>query len=291
MDDAKSVLERERSTRKIRGGKINSGLLELQAPKNLAIIGDIHGDSHTLLKILNLIDHANYLSNPDNKLVFLGDYVDRGSDSIGVLYTILRLKADYHDSVVLMRGNHEAPVQFPFPSHTLAPELKKKFPYLHTSLYEKILSIFELLTLVTIVQDSLVMVHGGLPITFMDANPKMELAEAVGKRRVLEEILWNDPRDAIENNQDWEKSRRNFGYHFGENISKRWLSIFGARVIVRGHEPCLGIMISHSDRVVTLFSSKQAYPDFEAGFIRVSDQELRNIKWANDLSEYYVSAV
>lgn len=60
------------------------------------IIGDIHGCLEELDQLLRQIPH-------DDKLVFTGDYIDRGPDSKG---TIDRLLEEKHRSVFLM-GNHE----------------------------------------------------------------------------------------------------------------------------------------------------------------------------------------
>jgi len=71
-----------------------------QASRRL-VIPDIHGCSQTLHKLLDQIQ----LQKSDY-LFFLGDYIDRGTNSKGVLDTILDLqKNNYH--VFPLRGNHE----------------------------------------------------------------------------------------------------------------------------------------------------------------------------------------
>jgi len=70
------------------------------------IVGDIHGRLDLLLDISARIS-ADLLSRPvlESRFVFLGDYIDRGPDSAGVLSRL----ADMLDepNVVLLRGNHE----------------------------------------------------------------------------------------------------------------------------------------------------------------------------------------
>ena len=65
-------------------------------------IGDIHG-CYTALT--HLLDELHL--TPEDKLVFLGDYTDRGMYGIEVLYTMLRLKVENPDRVLIVRGNHE----------------------------------------------------------------------------------------------------------------------------------------------------------------------------------------
>jgi len=290
IDAVINILQKERNmTRCIVGGKINSGLVELVVPKNLVIIGDLHGDLRSLQHILQEIDYEHFLSNHKNKLIFLGDYVDRGTHSIGVLYTICYLKQNYPDSVILMRGNHEARMEFPFSSSDLPLKIAEYFGEMYEKVInDKISTLFQLLYLVTIIQNKLLLVHGGLPkeIENKDFKKLIETAQSHNTdKKILEELLWNDPR-VIQNDENWEKSRRAYGRHFGINITKNWLTMSRTKIIVRGHEPCHGFKIEHGNRVLTLFSCKEAYPKFEAAYIFISDVQLHLVENATDLIAY-----
>lgn len=65
-------------------------------------VGDIHG---CLDKALRLLDRLNYDPAAD-RLIFLGDYIDRGPDSKGVVDLMLRLQHENPNNIFLM-GNHE----------------------------------------------------------------------------------------------------------------------------------------------------------------------------------------
>lgn len=65
------------------------------------IVGDIHGSFHDLLRILKFIQENQ------SKVLFLGDYVDRGSFSLECITILFAMKAMYPESVYLIRGNHE----------------------------------------------------------------------------------------------------------------------------------------------------------------------------------------
>jgi serine/threonine protein phosphatase 1 len=67
------------------------------------VIGDIHGERAMLERIL---DRLPFIA-PDDTLVFLGDYLDRGPDSRGVVERLRRLPEQTAGKVVLLRGNHE----------------------------------------------------------------------------------------------------------------------------------------------------------------------------------------
>lgn len=67
----------------------------------LIAIGDIHGQRRKLENLLEIVQPT-----ADDKLVFLGDYIDRGPDSKGVLDCLTELAGRYPQTVFL-RGNHE----------------------------------------------------------------------------------------------------------------------------------------------------------------------------------------
>jgi len=69
--------------------------------RRLIAIGDIHGHR---LKLETLLDTIQPTS--DDQLVFLGDYVDRGPDSRGVIDKLLSFQEEFPHTVFL-RGNHE----------------------------------------------------------------------------------------------------------------------------------------------------------------------------------------
>jgi Calcineurin-like phosphoesterase len=272
------------------GGEVKESFVELALPKRLAIVGDLHGDLASLRNILMGINFETFLGNPDNKLVFLGDYVDRGVNSVGVIFIITRLKMMYPNSVILMRGNHEAPIEFPFPSHDLPVEVVRRYGYERGKvIYNgKILPFFSLLTLATMIDGALFLVHGGVPTENLDNDFREAISTADHtflSNSIMEEILWNDPRTDIRSEEAWEYSRRGIGKHFGVKISRRWLEISGTKVIVRGHEPCQGYRIDHGGSVMTLFSCKEPYPKFRASYLLVDDHDLDSLNDAITLVE------
>lgn len=67
------------------------------------VVGDIHGQ----LNLLNeLLTKANYKPHEDF-LVLIGDLVDRGEDSKGVVERAIQLKNEAPNTVVVLQGNHE----------------------------------------------------------------------------------------------------------------------------------------------------------------------------------------
>jgi len=72
--------------------------------KKVFAIGDIHG---CLSHLERLVEEIRPLLNPrEDTLVFMGDYIDRGPDSKGVVDFILQIKKEVSE-VVCLKGNHE----------------------------------------------------------------------------------------------------------------------------------------------------------------------------------------
>jgi len=71
-------------------------------PQRRFAIGDIHGCSRTLHKMIEEV----LLLRPADTLYILGDLIDRGHDSRGILDYLLQLRGDGYD-IQAIRGNHE----------------------------------------------------------------------------------------------------------------------------------------------------------------------------------------
>lgn len=296
IENARAALRDDRLTGKMKNGKKNVPLgntpvVELEhIPEELILVGDIHGDLQSLLWTLKQINFERLLRNPHNKLIFLGDYVDRGSNSIGVLYVVCFLKQIFPHSVVLMRGNHEAPMEFPFSSHDLPLELAQRYgrETAKSIYFKNILPLFQSLSLIVLIPKQLLIVHGGLP-TAEVFIPKISEDQSGSKDLLIssmEEILWNDPIEHISKGLDWEYSRRGYGKHFGITVTRKWLNATGSKLVIRGHEPCQGFKVNHQGTILTLFSCNESYPGFQAAYLKITGEELQNVNDAREFVPY-----
>lgn len=243
----KSILKAERSGLS-RSYKVSGGLVRLPTKGEASIIGDLHGDLESLRYMLESLSPSK-----DGWIVFLGDYGDRGEGSPEVWYTVLRLKLDIPDLVILLRGNHEGPPDLiPFP-HDLPLYFRDKFgSSMGSKIYKAIKGLFPLLYHAVLVEGKYLLVHGGLP---SQAKSLADIANADDLHPLephLEEILWSDPRDHIRGTAP---SPRGAGNLFGEDVTDQVLKIVGAKTVIRGHEPCpLGVEVVHNGKILTIFS-------------------------------------
>lgn len=74
-------------------------------PGRIFVVGDIHGCHRELAIMIDYLKLKERLSQ-DDLLLFIGDYIDRGPDSKGVIDLLLALKRE-HENVIFLRGNHE----------------------------------------------------------------------------------------------------------------------------------------------------------------------------------------
>ena len=68
-------------------------------------IGDVHGEYRLLRK---LVDEEIRFEPAEDRLVFLGDYIDRGPASLETVEYVQELKREFPESLILLLGNHEA---------------------------------------------------------------------------------------------------------------------------------------------------------------------------------------
>ncbi len=224
-------------------------------PKGLLIVvGDLHGDLASLCFIL---EKSKFLERND-KIIFLGDYGDRGEYSPQIYFLILKLKEKFPKRVFLLRGNHEFLEGLEIYPHDLPFQIIKR--YGSSEVYEKVKEFWSYLYFSALVKKKYLFLHGGLPVNLSSVK---EL-EKVSKESA-EEILWNDPAEI----KGFFPSSRGAGKIFGEDVSKRILKVLEVKTVIRSHEPSL--KVNHSGLVLTLTSTK-VYGNF-ASYLKINLEE------------------
>lgn len=223
------------------------------------VIGDLHGDYDSLINLLKFVENE--------KIVFLGDYGDRGNYQVDVYYTIIKLKNELKDRVILLRGNHEFFKNFLVSPHDLPRQLLARFGNKALEIYEEIKNFWEKMSLAAYNKD-IFFVHGGIPIE------KIKIEEIEKQTiSVWNQLLWNDPIEK----QGFYPSYRGIGYLFGSDITNDFLEKNKKKIIIRSHEPCNGIKYNHNNKVITIFSMKGYYGNEKVAAIRIRKEEIEKI--------------
>lgn len=257
------------------------GFYEIYSFDEVFVFGDLHGDLATLTRIFNELSLMDKLEKEDVKLVFLGDYIDRGEKQLETILTLFILKTRYPSKVLLLRGNHEpTPMLEPSP-HDFPLVLKLVFGEDDGRLiYRFFFKLFNRLPFGARIRDMILCLHGG-PTVKVLRERSFEEAFSIGypvvDDGVLEEVLWSDPFDG----GGYEASYRGAGYLFGSSVTERALELAGVNYIVRGHEPVHGYRLDHGGRVVTVFSASNVYGTIRVGYVHVvrddRQESLKNI--------------
>jgi protein phosphatase len=226
----------------------HESLLRITTSKAI-IIGDLHGDFDTLLRVMDRF-------SPDKwTYIMLGDYVDRGEHQIETLYLALKLFLEHR--AILLRGNHESPLTNY--EYGFYMELLRKFgPRDGDSIYDRLKDVFSQMPISAVLNDKYFLVHGGLPINnvSIDSIAKLPKPDEIPSNEITFQLLWNDPSDDV---KYYEQNiiRGPGTYVFGPVLTENFLNNSGLKMVIRGHEYTpQGYKWNHGNKVLTIFTSR-----------------------------------
>nr|GMD81615.1 serine/threonine-protein phosphatase PP1-like [Ipomoea batatas] len=238
-------------------------LLELEAP--IKICGDIHGQYSDLLRLFEyggLPPKSNYL--------FLGDYVDRGKQSLETICLLLAYKIKYPENFFLLRGNHEcASVNRIYGFYD---ECKRRF---NVRLWKIFTDCFNCLPVAALVDEKILCMHGGLSPDLHDLDQIRSLQRPtdVPETGLLCDLLWSDPSKDV---KGWGMNDRGVSYTFGADKVTEFLEKQDLDLICRAHQVVEDGYEFFADRqLVTIFSAPNYCGEFDnAGAMMSVDETL-----------------
>ena len=238
-------------------------LLEISAPVN--ICGDTHGQYNDLLRLFEFGGRP-----PNTNYLFLGDYVDRGKNSIETMGLLLAYKIKYPNNVFLLRGNHESEII----NHVYGfyDECRRRY---NLKVYKLFSDCFNWLPISAIVDDKILCMHGGISpdLTSLDRIRKIVRPTEVPDKGLLCDLLWSDPDKNVDG---WGGNERGVSVTFNENIVNKVVEDLDIDLVCRAHQVVEnGYEFFADKKLVTVFSAPNYCNQFDnAGGMMLVDENL-----------------
>jgi len=239
-------------------------LLELEAP--IKICGDIHGQYFDLLR---LFEYGGF--PPAANYLFLGDYVDRGKQSLETICLLLAYKIKYPENFFILRGNHEcASINRIYGFYD---ECKRR--YNNIKLWKIFTDCFNCLPVAALVEEKILCMHGGLSpeLQNMDLIKRIMRPTDIPDTGLLCDLLWADPdKDIV----GWGENDRGVSFTFGEDVVAQFLRRHDLDLICRAHQVVEdGYEFFARRQLVTIFSAPNYCGEFDnAGAMMSVDDTL-----------------
>jgi len=221
-------------------------------------VGDTHGDTEATEKIVHKYLRSNHT------LIFLGDYVDRGTASLENINLLLEQKIEHPDRLFLLMGNHEGYAVKSFMPASFWEGLDE-------GLRRRYGEVFLNLPLAVSTENGIVAVHGGLP----------DVADLEGMARIepgsteWHQLTWGDWQESegADLGPDLYTERPQFGRGWFEEIMSR----LGKNLLIRSHQPDAPRLM-YDRRCLTIFTSLSSsyYTGDRTIAVVDLDEEVRN---------------
>eukprot|EP01012_Entosiphon_sulcatum_P065019 TRINITY_DN938_c0_g1_i1.p1 TRINITY_DN938_c0_g1~~TRINITY_DN938_c0_g1_i1.p1 ORF type:complete len:306 (+),score=83.75 TRINITY_DN938_c0_g1_i1:49-966(+) len=240
-----------------------STLLELEAP--IKICGDIHGQYYDLLR---LFEYGGF--PPEANYLFLGDYVDRGKQSLETICLVLAFKIKYPENFFLLRGNHEcASINRIYGFYD---ECKRRY---NIRLWKTFTDTFNCLPVAAIIDEKIMTMHGGVSpeLQSMDQIRKIVRPTDVPDSGLICDLLWSDPEEGI---SGWGENDRGVSFTFGADIVEKFLRKHDLDLICRAHQVVEdGYQFFAKRQLITVFSAPNYCGEFDnSGAMMSVDETL-----------------
>ncbi len=217
--------------------------LEISSPLN--ICGDTHGQFSDLLRLFEFGGNP-----PKTNYLFLGDYVDRGKNSVETISLLLAYKIKYKDNFFLLRGNHES--ENINRAYGFFDECKRRYGI---KIWKKFSDCFNCLPVSALIDDKILCMHGGLSpdLTSLDKIKKIVRPTEVPDKGLLCDLLWSDPDDNV---NGWGDNERGVSVIFSADIVSKFIKDLDIDLVCRAHQVVEhGYLFFANRQLVTVFSA------------------------------------
>jgi hypothetical protein len=235
---------------------------------DITVLGDLHGCYSNLKaavaqsRFFEKLEtwKADPASHPEPKLVFLGDYIDRGLFSLnGVLRSVLQIFVSAPEHVFVLRGNHEYYIEYQGQVHggvVPAEAINTLKPLVPMDVFRHYMRLFEAMPS-ALIFDGIFFVHGGVPRDALTEERYVDLS-TLNEPEFRFQMMWSDPANADFIPAELQAQSARFA--FGRLQAAKFLDRIGCHALVRGHEKFNEGFKQHwffddSHKVFTVFSA------------------------------------
>ncbi|KAI8332067.1 serine/threonine-protein phosphatase PP-Z [Chlamydoabsidia padenii] len=226
-------------------------LLELSPP--VKIVGDTHGQYTDLIRLFEMGGFP-----PSSNYLFLGDYVDRGKQSLENFLLLLCFKIKWKENFFLLRGNHESGSVTRV--YGFYDECKRRSS---VKVWKSFVDVFNTMPIAGLVAGKIFCVHGGLSPSLhsLDDIRRIQRPTDVPDYGLLNDLLWSDPSDTV---LDYADNERGVSYVFGKKVINEFLAKFDLDLVCRAHMVVEDGYEFFNDRtLVTVFSAPNYCGEFD----------------------------
>ena len=220
----------------------------LNLSSNIHIFGDIHGQYCDLIRFIDMIGLP-----PKVKFLFLGDYVDRGDNSIEVISLLFSLKIKYPKQVFLLRGNHECPLLND--AYGFKEECVERYKEKGEYIWREINKTLRMLPICALIEKKIFATHGGISPHISSFKQINELNRNVDipDKGIICDLTWSDPK---KQKSKWGDNDRGCSYTFNETALTDFLNKMNIDLVIRAHQVVdNGFQFFNENKMVTVFSA------------------------------------
>ncbi|KAL9585021.1 MAG: hypothetical protein Q9212_001773 [Teloschistes hypoglaucus] len=267
--DLDSVIDRLLEVRGSRPGK-QVQLLETEIRYLCTKAREIFISQPILLELEAPIKASTGSFKGETNYLFLGDYVDRGKQSLETICLLLAYKIKYPENFFILRGNHEcASINRIYGFYD---ECKRRY---NIKLWKTFTDCFNCLPIAAIIDEKIFTMHGGLSpdLNSMEQIRRVMRPTDIPDCGLLCDLLWSDPDKDI---TGWSENDRGVSFTFGPDVVSRFLQKHDMDLICRAHQVVEdGYEFFSKRQLVTLFSAPNYCGEFDnAGAMMSVDESL-----------------
>lgn len=226
---------------------------------------------------MRLLDYGG--EPPKSNYLFLGDYVDRGKNSLETVCLLFCYKLKYKENFFLLRGNHES--ENINKIYGFYDECKKRYSI---KLWKIFTDCFNCLPVAALIDDKILCMHGGLSpeLHSLDQIRKIVRPTEVPDQGIIKykiiigllcDLLWSDPDKDV---NGWAPNERGVSVTFSSSIIETFLKKHDLDLICRAHQVVEeGYEFFGNRQLVTVFSAPNYCGEFDnAGAMMSIDENL-----------------